>query len=87
MAIADPANVRDAVAVGERLIEAVRNAPFDGPSATLSIGIAGPGPADAVPAILRAADQAMYAAKRSGKNRFIARTFDPPTDLGTYSPT
>jgi diguanylate cyclase (GGDEF)-like protein/PAS domain S-box-containing protein len=87
VAIADPGNVRDAVAVGERLLAAVRNAPFDGPSATLSIGIAGPGPASTAAAILRAADQAMYAAKRSGKNRFIARTLDPPTDLGAYSPT
>jgi diguanylate cyclase (GGDEF)-like protein/PAS domain S-box-containing protein len=87
VAIADPGNVRDAVAVGERLLAAVRSAPFDGPSATLSIGIAGPGPASTATAILRAADQAMYAAKRSGKDRFIARTLDPPTDLGTYSPT
>lgn len=83
--VVDPGNTRDATEIGRRLLHAVSQAPFRDAAATLSIGVAGPGPAEAASAIVRAADQAMYEAKRSGKNRFVAKTFDPLPDPGVDS--
>ncbi len=85
--VVDPGNARDATEIGKRLLGAVSQAPLRAAAATLSIGVAGPGPARAASAIVRAADQAMYEAKRSGKNRFVATTFDPSSDFGVDSPT
>lgn len=84
--VVDPGNTRDATEIGQRLLRAVSQAPFRTAAATLSIGVAGPGPAGTAAAIVRAADQAMYEAKRSGKNRFVAKTFDPLPDSGVDSP-
>lgn len=85
--VVDPGNTRDATEIGRRLLAAVNDAPYHGPAATLSIGVTGPGPAKAASAIIGAADQAMYEAKRAGKNRFVATAFTPPPDLGVDSPT
>jgi diguanylate cyclase (GGDEF)-like protein len=84
--VVDPGNTRDATEIGQRLLGAVAQAPFRAAAATLSIGVAGPGPAGAASAIVRAADQAMYEAKRSGKNGFVAKSFDALPDLGADSP-
>jgi diguanylate cyclase (GGDEF)-like protein len=47
---------------------------------TASIGVAHGGDGDTVPSLLKRADQAMYAAKRAGRNRVVVLEPDPPTD-------
>lgn len=68
-----------AAAVAERLRTRITESPFSlGPGrgavpVTISIGIAAIGPDQATPeALLKRADQALYEAKRSGRNRVVA---------------
>jgi len=57
-------------ALGESLRAAVAGADFGGPAVTISVGVAHwRGHGDPLPATLAAADQALYAAKRAGRNR------------------
>ena len=65
--------------IGERLRQVVASVPFDvsvskGPlDITISIGIATmQGPDDTPEAVLKRADQALYRAKRDGRNRVVA---------------
>lgn len=57
----------EALVLADRLLEAVRAALGD--TATVSMGLAGPGPAAAADALMAAADAAMYRAKRAGGDR------------------
>lgn len=61
--------------IGDRLLGGVAEALAGvSPTSTISIGLAGPGPASAAETLLLAADEAMYRAKRAGGDRFdIAR--------------
>jgi two-component system cell cycle response regulator len=68
-----------ACTVAERLRRSVEEAPFNisraphGLNITISIGIAGSeGPDDSAEALLHRADQALYRAKRDGRNRVVA---------------
>lgn len=72
--IHDAAASRDIEAIAERMLASVRQ---DVPraTATLSIGISGPGPAGEASALLHAADRALYDAKRLGKDRFVVHPF------------
>ncbi len=72
-------DVAFAYAVSERLRKSIETTPFPISRApgslnlTISIGIAGSeGPDDTAAALLHRADQALYRAKRSGRNRVVA---------------
>ncbi|MGH8997617.1 MAG: sensor domain-containing diguanylate cyclase, partial [Acidimicrobiales bacterium] len=65
----------DVALLGERLVEAVRvEDPGLGHDLTLSVGVCGPGPGSRTPEMLKAADEAMYSAKRAGKNAWVYST-------------
>jgi len=75
---------QDALGVAEKLREGLAaqrfhsgEAPF---SITASFGIASAGPSDDVDALLRAADEALYAAKATGRNRCIVAQHGSITD-------
>ena len=63
--------------VAERLRRRIASEPFPiqqgGRSieVTISVGIAGLGPGDTAAAVLKRADQALYRAKRDGRNRVV----------------
>ena len=62
--------------VAERLRRRIASEPFPiqqgGRSrVTISVGIAGLGPGDNAAAVLKRADQALYRAKRDGRNRVV----------------
>ena len=75
-----------AVEFAERLRQQIAgNSPtFDGEkvTVTISVGIAGASVrTSGIQALLRQADQALYEAKRSGRNRVVLwRRHDPPAD-------
>jgi diguanylate cyclase (GGDEF)-like protein len=59
-----------ALTVAERIRVSVELADFDGERVTLSVGAAAyPGSASTPEGLLRAADEALYASKREGRNR------------------
>jgi diguanylate cyclase (GGDEF)-like protein/PAS domain S-box-containing protein len=63
---------QEASVLGQRLTHAVRAAsPENGPALTMSVGVCGPGPARDVRRMLRLSDEAMYAAKRAGKDHWV----------------
>ncbi len=65
----------DAVGVGEKLLQAVLQQRPEGetlPAITLSVGVAVHRPGEASASLLRRADDAMYEAKRHGRNRVEA---------------
>jgi two-component system cell cycle response regulator len=68
------AGEREAAAVGERLREAVEALAVE-PRVTASVGVASyPVAADSAEGLVRAADAAMYDAKRAGRNRMCVAT-------------
>ena len=69
-------DARGAFLVGERLRDAVRETfAKDAVPITISFGIAGfPAHAETAASLLRAADEALYAAKESGRNRTVIHT-------------
>jgi diguanylate cyclase (GGDEF)-like protein/PAS domain S-box-containing protein len=69
-------NADEARVLGERLVRSARTLDID---VSLSVGVCGPGPAAQTKAMRRIADEAMYEAKRRGKNGWVHReweTFD-----------
>jgi len=63
---------QEASVLGQRLTHAVRGAALEtGPALSMSVGVCGPGPAGDVRRMLRLSDEAMYAAKRAGKDRWV----------------
>jgi diguanylate cyclase (GGDEF)-like protein/PAS domain S-box-containing protein len=72
--------LEDAKALAERLRCAVAGAAFDTPvgpmSITVSLGVACYSPGDTVATLMERADAAMYAAKRTGRNRVQAAELD-----------
>jgi two-component system, cell cycle response regulator len=63
-------SLNGALTVAERIRASVELADFDGERMTLSVGVAGfPGSASNPELLLRAADEALYANKREGRNR------------------
>jgi GGDEF domain-containing protein len=67
----------EAQLLGERLVISARhlNVPV-----SLSVGICGPGPASQTTRMRRTADEAMYQTKRSGKDGWTHRPWDPTSD-------
>lgn len=59
-----------AVAVAERIRKSIETYPFPHCKVTASLGIAFAKNSDSVDSLLKRADQALYQAKRQGKNRF-----------------
>jgi len=59
-----------AVAVAERIRKSIETYPFPHRKVTASLGIALAKNSDSVDSLLKRADQALYQAKRQGKNRF-----------------
>ena len=68
--VVNPPDADRPAMLGERLVAAVGGA-ASGLDVTLSVGVAGPGPATEATELLRAADEAMYRAKAAGRNRFV----------------
>ena len=63
--------------LGKRLVTTAGAVDTIGIDVTLSVGVCGPGPASAIPAMQPVADQAMYQAKRHGKNGWIHADWTP----------
>ncbi|MHB8418230.1 MAG: GGDEF domain-containing protein [Myxococcales bacterium] len=63
-------SLNGALTVAERVRSSVAATDFEGERLTLSVGVAGfPGSAGSAELLLRAADEALYASKREGRNR------------------
>jgi two-component system cell cycle response regulator len=77
-------NLGAAVSVAERLRRAVAGEPFfihatsERQPITISIGVAIARPGDTVDTLLQRADEALYQAKNSGRNRVVAQDSEPP---------
>jgi diguanylate cyclase (GGDEF)-like protein/PAS domain S-box-containing protein len=70
LVVVDAAN--EVSVLGDRLLKAVRSSGLaNGPPLTMSIGVCGPAPAADARAMLTRADEAMYSAKRAGKDRWV----------------
>jgi two-component system, cell cycle response regulator len=71
--------IHDATMVAERLRQAVAAEPFlihgtgDRPPITISVGVATAQPGDTVDTLLQRADEALYQAKNSGRNRVVTQ--------------
>jgi diguanylate cyclase (GGDEF)-like protein/PAS domain S-box-containing protein len=68
----------DAKQLGARLVKSVRSLAAARTDVSLSVGICGPGPASDMSAMLKRADDAMYQAKRRGKNQYVHRHSTEP---------
>jgi PleD family two-component response regulator len=68
--------------LGERLVATVRGLSVrdELPSVTISVGVCGPAPAEFVDEVRRAADGAMYRAKRQGRDRYVKTGWPPDLD-------
>ncbi|MFN7901938.1 MAG: PleD family two-component system response regulator [Holosporales bacterium] len=82
-----------ALQVAERLRRAVESAPFILPSGeeikiTISVGVACTRDIKGInkTTLLKVADQALYKAKRSGRNRVVVGSFDPPAPPALTNP-
>jgi diguanylate cyclase (GGDEF)-like protein len=68
-------NLEEAQLVAERLCTAIRVLTFAHPSGqfhvTMSIGVAEVAPTQTLEELLKEADEALYAAKRTGRNRVV----------------
>jgi diguanylate cyclase (GGDEF)-like protein len=63
---------QDVSELGERLLRSVRSSRLEnGPALSLSVGICGPAPGSRAKEMLKLADEAMYSAKRAGKDRWV----------------
>ena len=75
----------DGVRVAEKLRAAVMAQAFDEP-VTISVGVAAfPEDARALPALLDAADRALFAAKRGGRNQVVAFSINLPRAAASYN--
>jgi diguanylate cyclase (GGDEF)-like protein len=74
---------RGAVTLAERLRSKIEKARWEGLGVTVSIGVASyPEHAVDLEGLIRAADEAMYAAKRTGKNRIVVCDRSRPVPAG-----
>jgi two-component system cell cycle response regulator len=67
--------VRRANVIGELISSAPIETPFKAPRVTISMGVAVVEPSTNSESLLRAADEALYQAKRNGRNRVQSMTF------------
>jgi diguanylate cyclase (GGDEF)-like protein len=70
-------NDDEAQVLGERLVRAIRALDTVGAEVRLSVGVCGPGPASGTAAMRRIADEAMYRAKRNGKDGWVRVAWNP----------
>ena len=61
-----------AESLAQRLVEAINAKPLHGLDVTISLGLAECTPGEPTSNLMRRADQALYEAKRGGKNRYVA---------------
>ncbi|WKZ12616.1 MAG: GGDEF domain-containing protein [Gammaproteobacteria bacterium] len=81
VAVLPGTDVAGALRCAERVREAVARHPVGSTlSITVSAGVAEYRPGESIPELLTRADQAMYAAKRSGRNRVRVSAVRPPKD-------
>lgn len=67
--VLDPGH--DAAVLGDRIVVAVRSASAPSRPVTVSVGVCGPAPGSEARQMVRRADEAMYAAKRAGKDGWV----------------
>jgi diguanylate cyclase (GGDEF)-like protein/PAS domain S-box-containing protein len=67
--VVDPGH--DAAVLGDRIVQAVRAIPDSDRRCSVSVGVCGPAPGAEARTMIRRADEAMYAAKRAGKDGWV----------------